>query len=147
MALRFDPVREMDGIREGVRRVFQDSLTKMRKEKGGTELTEWVPLIDMFHDKDVFILSMDLPGVDRKDVEIRLNEDVLTVRGDRKLEKQSQYYLRIESPYGTFERSFTVPDSVDTGKIEAKLEKGVLEIVLPRREEPGPRQVQIAVKE
>jgi len=146
--IRWDPIREMEGIREGIRRVFEDSLGRMRKEKAEGSGADWSPAVDIFHDPDAFILTMDLPGVNKKDIGIHLDADVLTVKGSRKMDKDRKEddYIRIEAPYGSFERSFYVPATVDPARIEAKLENGVLQIVLPVKEETKPKQIQVSIK-
>ncbi len=146
--IRWDPIREMEGIRDGIRRVFEDTLDRIRKEKAEGTGADWSPDVDIFHDSDAFILTMDLPGVNKKDIGIHLEADVLTVKGNRKLdrERRENEYLRIEAPYGSFERSFYVPATVDAGRIEAKLENGVLQVILPVKEETKPKQIQVSVK-
>jgi len=146
--LRWDPVREMEGIRDGVRRAFEDSLSRMRKEKTETTTARWSPPVDIFHEREAFVLTFDLPGVDKKDIAVKMDGSVLTVRGERRFDKnrKEQDYLRIESAYGVFERSFDLPPTVDPAKTEARLENGVLQIVLPKREETKPRDIQLGIK-
>lgn len=105
----------------------------------------WTPACDILETREAVIVRAEVPGVKRSDIEISLDNGVLTLRGTRKLEQETEErsYYRVERSYGNFVRSFTLPRSVDSEKISAHLEDGVLEIRMPRREETKPRQIKI----
>jgi HSP20 family protein len=107
----------------------------------------WAPAVDIYEHEGNLVLQAELPGVDPKHVDVRVENNVLTLRGERKFDsevKREQYH-RVERAYGTFSRSFTLPSVVDTGKIKAEFKDGVLRVTLPQREEAKPKQIQIAV--
>jgi HSP20 family protein len=103
--------------------------------------------VDIFENEGNLVLKAELPGIEPKDVDVRVENNVLTLRGERKFEnevKREQYH-RVERAYGTFSRSFTLPNVVDTDKIKAEFKDGVLRVTLPQREEAKPKQITIAV--
>ena len=103
--------------------------------------------MDIYENEGNLVLKAELPGIEPKDVDVRVENNVLTLRGERKFEaevKREQYH-RVERAYGTFSRSFTLPNVVDTEKIKAEFKDGVLRVTLPQREEAKPKQIQIAV--
>jgi HSP20 family protein len=108
----------------------------------------WSPAVNILEKQDTIHITADLPGMKPEDVEVTVDNGVLTVRGERRFEEASEgeSYHRIERVYGVFERTFTLPNSIDTGKIEAKFTNGEMEIVLPKREESKPRSVQVKVQ-
>ncbi len=98
------------------------------------EIVDFTPAVNTREDEDAYYIDVDLPGVKKEDVEISIDKNILTIKGERKIQnevKEDDYY-RIESAYGSFARSFTLPEKVDTENIEAKTENGVLEIVIPK---------------
>ena len=107
----------------------------------------WAPAVDIYEHEGNIVLTAELPGVDPKDVDIRVENNVLTLRGERKWsdEVQRESYHRVERAYGSFARSFTLPNVVDTEKIKADFEDGMLKLVLPKREEAKPKQISINV--
>jgi HSP20 family protein len=107
----------------------------------------WAPAVDIYEQDGNIVLKAELPGVDSKDVDIRLENNVLTLSGERKLdtEVKRENYHRVERSYGSFTRSFTLPTVVDQEKIKADYQDGVLRVTLPKREEAKPKQISIAV--
>jgi len=98
------------------------------------EIVDFTPAVNTREDDDAYYIDVDLPGVKKEDVEISIDKNILTIKGERKVQnevKEDDYY-RVESVYGSFARSFTLPEKVDTEKIEAKTQDGVLEIVIPK---------------
>ena len=144
MLVRWDPFGEIDTLQRGINRLFDDAASGRRERREGTEAM-WAPAVNTYEDKDAFVLSCDLPGMDQKDIKINLDNNTLTISGTRKLEHEEkrENYQRVECVFGTFSRSFTLPATVDTDKIEANADKGVLKIRLPKREESKPRQIAI----
>jgi len=119
-------------------------------ERGTTGLLEggWSPSVDVYQTEDKIVVKADVPGLEKKDFDIAVVNNHLTIKGERRHENEvkEEDYHRIERVYGTFERSFGLPATVDTEKIEAKYKDGVLEVTLPKREEAKPKQIAVKVK-
>lgn len=109
------------------------------------ETSQWTPAVDIKEEKNQFYILADLPGVDKDEVNISMENNVLTITGQRFSEKKDEKinYFRVERTKGNFHRRFTLPDSVDGTKIEAKMKNGVLEIVIPKKEAAQPRLIKI----
>ncbi len=142
MLSRWDPFRDLQRMQEEVGRLFDDRLAL----RGG-ESVGWTPNVDIFEDEEGVKLRFDLAGVEPKDVDIRFENGVLTLRGERKLEleEKRENYHRVERPYGVFTRSFTLPGTLDAEKIRAESKNGILTVVLPKRAESKPRSIQVKV--
>ncbi len=147
MLVRWDPFAEVDTLQRSINRLFDEVFSGRRARQESGEAM-WAPTVNTYEDKDAYVLSCDLPGVEQKDVKINLDNNTLTISGTRKLEHEDkrENYQRIESYFGAFSRSFTIPASVDTDKVEAHMENGVLKVRLPKREESKPRQIEIKGK-
>jgi HSP20 family protein len=107
----------------------------------------WAPVVDIYEQGGDIVLKAELPGVDPKDTDIRIENNTLTLRGERKLDNEikRESYHRVERAYGAFSRSFTLPSVVDTEKIKAEYRDGVLRVILPKREEAKPKQITVTV--
>ena len=147
--VRWEPFRDLMTVQERMNRIFDEAF------RGGVRGGEddwalggtWAPAVDIYEQDGNLVLKAELPGIDPKDVDVRVENNVLTLNGERKFEnevKREQYH-RVERAYGTFSRSFTLPNVVDTGKIKAEFKDGVLRVTLPQREEAKPKQISIAV--
>ena len=150
--IRWEPFRDLLTLQERMNRVFDDSLRGTPRAANPSEDEwalggSWAPSVDIYEQDGNIVLKAELPGIDAKDVDIRLENNVLTLRGERKLEGEvkRESYHRVERAYGSFARSFTLPTVVDQGNIKAEYKDGVLKLVLPKREEAKPRQIQINV--
>jgi HSP20 family protein len=143
MLTRFDPFRDLARLQEEVSRAFGEDRMFRPSESVG-----WTPACDIYEDDEGLALKFELAGVEPKDVDIRFENGVLTIRGERKLEREDKRdnYHRIERQYGTFTRSFSLPASVDGEKIRAEAKTGVLQILLPKRAEAKPRSIQVKVQ-
>jgi HSP20 family protein len=110
-------------------------------------LTTWAPAVDIYETENELVLKADLPDVDEKDLDIRIESNMLTIKGERKFEEKvkEDNYLRVERTYGSFSRSFSLPSTVDNGSIKAEYKNGVLTVELPKRAESKPRSVKINV--
>ena len=142
---RFEPFRELAAVQARLNRIFSEPY-----EAGDDTLTrtDWVPAVDAFEsEQHELVLKAELPGVKREDIDLKVENNVLTIRGERKrdVEVKPDAYQRVERAYGSFTRSFTLPSTVNPNGVKAELKDGVLTIVLPAREETKPRQVQIAI--
>src|SRR5713101_2571978 len=128
-------------------RTFEDAVARMLNEPRGAR--PWSPSVDIFETENELILKADLPDVKLEDIEVRVENQTLTLKGERKFEKDDSVrgHHRIERSYGTFERSFTVPATVDAEKVAAEYKNGVLTVRLPKKEAAKPRQVKIEAKE
>lgn len=135
----FADVDEMPGIRQ-----MQETLSRFLSEPNSRP---WTPAVDILETENELILKMDVPEVELENVDIRLENHSLTVKGERKFEKlaESKAYHRIERSYGTFARNFTLPDTVDTDKVRADYKSGVLSIVLPKKEVAKPRTIKVEI--
>ncbi len=139
-----DPFRELAALQDRMNRVFEGTLARTRNEEELFTGT-WAPPVDISETKDRIILKAELPGFDEKQIQLRFEDGVLTLEGERKFEKESseENYHRVERSYGKFVRSFSIPASVDGGKIAASFSNGVLSVELPKREETKPKQIRI----
>jgi len=134
----FDPLANL--------RLFEDAFSRMLTEPQANR--PWSPAVDIYETENELVLKADLPDVDLKDVDVRVENQTLTIAGERKFEKQEsdKGYHRIERSYGNFMRSFAVPNSFDTDKIAAAYKNGVLTVTLPKKETAKPRQIKVEVK-
>jgi HSP20 family protein len=147
--VRWEPVRDLVGLQERMNRLFDESFRGVARGNedewalGGS----WAPAVDIYEKDGNLVLKAELPGIDPKGVEIRVENNVLTLRGERKLEEEveKEGFHRVERTYGSFSRSFTLPNMIDTEKIKAEAKDGVLKLTLPKREEAKPKQIQIQV--
>jgi HSP20 family protein len=145
--VRFDPFREMAALQERVNRAFGD--LSRRFDDDLTVRGSWTPSVDIYEtDSHTLVLKAELPDVNREDINLRVENNTLTISGQKKVEKdvKDEQYHRVERVYGQFSRTFTLPPSVDSGKIGAEFKNGVLTVTLPLREEAKPRQIQVAVQ-
>jgi HSP20 family protein len=128
-------------------RFFEDAFTRMLSEPRAGR--PWSPAVDIFETEDDLVLKADVPEVDLKDIDVHVENQTLTLSGERKFDKQdtSKGYYRIERGYGQFTRSFTVPITVDTEKVQAEYHNGVLTVKLPKKAAAKPRQVKIEVQQ
>ncbi len=142
MLSRWDPFRDLQRLQEEMNRLFDDRLMQR-----GSESVGWTPNVDIFEDEEGVSLRFDLAGVEPKDVDIRFENGVLTLRGERKLDREDQRdnYHRVEVEYGTFTRSFSLPATIDAEKIKAESKNGILTVHLPKKPEAKPRAIQVKV--
>ncbi len=151
MLTRWEPMREMANLTDRMNRLFDELWRRPLAVRGSDEEVlsgTWMPAVDIRETRDALELTAELPGVDPKDVDVTVENGVLTIHGERKFEKEEegQTYHRVERVYGTFERSFTLPNSVDADKIKATYKNGLLILTVPKREEAKPKPVKIAVE-
>ena len=141
MLTRWDPFRELARAQEEMNRAFGDERLLFR----AGESVGWTPACDIYEDGEEIVVRADLAGVEPKDVDIRFENGVLTLKGERKLEKEDkrENYHRLELSYGTFTRSFSLPATIDVEKILAESKQGVLSIHLPKKLEAKPKSIQV----
>jgi HSP20 family protein len=147
MALvRWEPVRELSSIQSEMNRLF-NTFFDTPTAGSGQAARRWIPAMDLVETDDSFVLKADLPGLAEDDVNIEVEENVLTVSGERKEEHEEKRegFVRVERSYGSFRRSLTLPEGVDPEAVSASFEKGVLEVRIPKPEQRKPRKVAIQV--
>ncbi len=142
--VKWDPFKELATLRQRLDRLFEEPFPRWDKEK---ELfsTEWSPSVDIRETDKSLVITAEVPGIEDKDIEVEVEGSNLILKGKREFEKETKKedYHRIERSYGSFYRSFTLPDYVDADKIEAQHDKGVLKITLPKKPELKPKKVKI----
>lgn len=145
--VKWDPFRDLISIQDRMNRLFEQTLSRSREEEGVSPAT-WTPAVDIYETADTIVMKAELPGVAREDVQIQVNENTLTLQGERRFAKdvREESYLRLERAYGSFHRSFTLPATVHQDKIHALLKDGVLELTLPKAEDSKPKRVSIEVR-
>jgi HSP20 family protein len=142
---RFEqPFRGASSLQEQINRVFHDVVGHAGEE---SNLTPWAPSVDIYETENELVVKADLPDVNPQNLDIRVENNVLTIRGERKFESKvnEDNYLRIERAYGSFSRSFSLANSVKTEAIRADYQNGVLTLSLPKREEAKPKQIKVNV--
>jgi HSP20 family protein len=139
------PFRNFSTLQDQINRVFNDAFERRGEE---SNLTTWAPAVDIFETENELVVKADLPDVDPKDLDIRVENNILTIRGERKFENKvnEENYLRVERAYGTFSRSFALSNTVNTESIKAEYQNGVLQLHVPKREEAKPRQIKVNVE-
>ena len=142
---RFDPFREMEEIFNRYRQPSSRDLAS--REYEGILSGNWVPAVDISETKDAYIIKGELPGVEKEDVDISIDDNLLCIRGEKKYEKSvdEDQSHRTECVYGSFERSFTLPKQVDINNVDAVFKNGVLKLTMPKAEEARPKQIQVKI--
>jgi HSP20 family protein len=143
-----DPFREFAQLQDRINRVFTDAYGRTPAEEGLMTSGTWAPPVDIYQNGDhEVVLKAELPDMTREDIDITVDNGTLTIRGEKKLsnEVKEEQFHRIERRYGSFSRSFSLPQTVDTAKVGADYRNGVLTVRLPLREEARPRQIKVDV--
>ena len=143
---RWDPVRELYSLQNRMNRLFEEQYGGGR-EDSLTTAGAFVPPVDIYEDEHSIQLKLEVPGIDEKDLDIKVENNTLTISGERKFEKEEkeENFRRVERRYGSFTRSFTLPNTVNTEDINASYESGVLNIRLAKRAEAKPKQIKVTV--
>ena len=141
---RWEPFRGVTALQDQINRLFNDNFERVGEE---SNLTAWAPSVDIYETEQELVVKADLPDVDPKDLDIRVENNILTIRGERKFEKKvnEENYLRVERSYGAFARSFTLANTVNSEAIKAEYHNGVLTLSIPKREEAKPKQIKVNV--
>jgi HSP20 family protein len=141
---RWEPFRGAATLQEQVNRLFGNVLEHSGEE---SNLTTWAPAVDIYETEHELVVKADLPEIDPKDLDIRVENNILTIRGERKFEKKvnEENYLRVERAYGSFSRSFSLANTVNSEAIKADYQNGVLTLTIPKREEAKPKQIKVNV--
>jgi HSP20 family protein len=145
---RWEPFREFSAQdrMNRMNRLFRGSYSPEGPEEALTT-TGFAPLVDIYEDEHNITLKIEVPGIDEKDIDVRIENNTLTVHGERKIEKEEkeENFRRVERQYGSFTRSFTLPTTVDTEKVSAHYDKGILKISLAKKAEAKPKQIKVNV--
>jgi len=143
---RWDPLRDLATMQNRLNRFVRESYSPEGPEEALTT-TSFAPPVDIYEDEHTIAVKMEVPGIDEKDIDVRIENTTLTVHGERKIEKEEkeENFRRIERQYGSFTRSFTLPSSVDMGQVSANYDKGVLKISLAKKAEAKPKQIKVNV--
>jgi HSP20 family protein len=141
---RFEPFREFASLQNQMNRLLQ------QEPQGGEESllqTRFAPPVDIYEDEHSYTLKLEVPGIDEKDVDVKLENNTLTVSGERKFEKdeKEENYRRVERRYGSFVRSFTLPATIDSENVTADYDKGLLKIRLAKKAEAKPKQIKVTI--
>ena len=141
--VKWEPFRDLMTMQDRMTRLFDETLSRIWKEEGPQRV--WSPLVDILERENEVVLKVDLPGVNQNDIDIKVEESKLIIQGERKLIQETPHgnYLQIERPYGTFQRTFAIPRMIDQERIKASYKDGVLQVVLPKREEVSPKQIAV----
>jgi len=139
--IRWDPFREVNSLQNRVNSLLRD----LNNENETVAAAGFVPPVDIYEDEKKVVIKLEVPGVDEKDLQVSVENQTLTVRGERKFESEEkeENFHRIERRYGSFYRSFTLPTTVDTENVEAKYNAGILRVELTKKAEAQPRQIKV----
>ena len=140
---RPDAFRNLSSLQEQVNRLFQSNSSG----RENSNLTSWAPAVDIYETENELVVNADLPGIDEKDLDIQVENDTLSIRGERKFDQKvnEDHYLRVERTYGSFSRSFGLPNTVNKEAVKAHYRSGVLTVELPKRAESKPKQIRVNV--
>jgi HSP20 family protein len=143
---RWEPFREFSTLQDRMNRLFRESFNDAGKDESLTT-SSFAPAVDVYEDEHKVTLKIEVPGIDEKDIDVRVENNTLTVHGERKIEKEEkeENYRRVERQYGSFTRTFTLPQTVDTENVSATYDKGVLKITLPKKAEAKPKQIKVNI--
>lgn len=143
--IKYDPFRELRSLQDEMNRLFMSNYSQRGASEEGFSSGAWNPQVDIFENKDQIVLEAELPGMKPGDVNISIENNVLTIHGERKFEKKDEKdnFHRVERSYGSFTRSFTLPPTVSSENANAEFENGVLRLTLAKREEAKPRRIEI----
>ena len=141
---RFEPFRS-NPLQDQLNRLFNEAFERSSEE---SNLTTWAPAVDIYETEHELVVKADIPEIKPEELDIRVENNILTIRGERKFEKQvnESNYLRVERSYGSFSRSFALANTVNSEAIKAEYKNGVLTLTIPKREEAKPKQIQVNVE-
>lgn len=139
MISRWDPFRDLSVLQDRINRIFNESV------RGAENASRaWAPVVDILETEGDLIVRAELPGLSREEIDIEITSETLTIKGERKMDEENKdRYLRVERPYGPFQRSFTIGVPVEASKVKASYRDGILEIVIPKAEEVKPKKIEV----
>ena len=144
---RWEPFREFATLQDRMNRLFRESFHSEADRDESLTTSTFAPAVDVYEDEHKVTLKIEVPGIDEKDIDVQVENNTLTVHGERKIEKEEkeENYRRVERQYGSFTRTFTLPQTVDADGVSANYDKGVLKISLPKKAEAKPKQIKVSV--
>jgi HSP20 family protein len=144
---KWDPFKDLLSLQDRMNRLFDESVRNVKTGDEALSSAIWSPAVDIYETDDEVVVKAELPEVNQKDIDIQIENNTLTLRGERKFNKETkkENFHRIERAYGTFSRSFTLPGTINQEKISADYKDGILRISMPKREETKPKQIKVAV--
>ena len=142
---RFEPFRGVTTLQDQINRLFNEAFDRTSDE---ANLTTWAPAVDIYETEHELVVKADIPEIKPEELDIRVENNILTIRGERKFEKKvsENNYLRVERSYGSFSRSFSLANTVNAEAIKADYKNGVLTLSIPKREEAKPKQIKVNVE-
>lgn len=145
--MRWDPFRELEDVSERLNRVFNRPATRTTDGKEAITVADWIPTVDISETEAEYQIKAELPEVKKEDVKVTVEDGVLTIQGERRheAEEKGKKFHRVERSYGSFVRSFTLPDHVDDAKVKAEYKDGVLHLHLPKSEKAKPKAIDVKV--
>ncbi len=145
---KWDPYETLSELQEEVGRLFDRRLPVQGQAKR-VATVDWMPAVDIREEKEAFLFDVEVPGMKKEDLNVRIENHILSIQGERKseVEKKEGSYYRVERSYGSFARSFTLPETADTEKINAEYKNGILQLKIAKKETAKPKQIQVQVKE
>lgn len=145
--VRWDPLRELEEMSERLNRMFARPMSTRQNGKEALTVADWTPQVNISEADHEYVITAELPGLKKEDVKITLEDGVLTLQGERKQEKEEKgtRYHRVERAYGSFVRSFTMPDVIDDAKVATEFKDGILSIRLPKSEKAKPKVIEVKV--
>jgi HSP20 family protein len=146
-ALGVDPVRELEEMGERFNRLFGRAPVRRDSARESMTVADWMPSVDIIEDDQEYLIKAEIPEVDKKDVRVTVQENVLTIQGERRknVEEKDKRFHRVERHYGTFVRSFTLPENVAEDKVRAEFRDGMLTLHLPKTEKAKPKAIEVSV--
>ncbi len=145
--VRFEPFKDLISMQDKMNRLFEDSFLRSMDGEEVVAQGTWYPVVDIYEKKDSIVLKAEIPGLDKSDFSVTVKENILTIKGEKKQENdvEEDRFHRVERTYGSFQRSFTLPKTVDQEKLEAEYKNGVLVITLSKIPEAKPKQIKVSV--
>lgn len=147
--VRWNPLDDIISLQRRMNKIFEDSFLA-KKSSGDEDLSSglWSPSVDIYETESDIVLKAELPEIDQKDIHINIENNILTLKGERKLEKETkeENYHRIERSYGSFSRSFNLPNAVEVERIKAQYKDGVLKINMPKKAENKTKKIDVEIK-
>jgi|SRR5690348_12599889 len=145
--IRWEPLRDLVFTHDHFNQLFNETFARAFGDQKEVSLRTWVPPVDICETEDSLVLKAELPGIKSDDVEIRVEDNTLYLKGERKFEKEvkDENFHQVERSYGSFSRSFSLPSSIDSDKVKAEYQNGILTLTMPKREEAKPKTIKIDV--
>ena len=142
---RYNPWRSLEDLHKEIDRMFHSHLYPQAGEDEAVAATDWTPAADIKEEEDKYVIHADIPGVKPEDIDVSMENGILTIKGERESEKKDnrEGYKRVERVYGSFMRRFSLPDTADADRISAKSVNGVLEVVIPKQEKQLPKRIAV----